>query len=415
MELRSESKQSSSRLAADPTDVRLHNTSLLLRLIWQADGISRAQLSRSAGLSRSTVSDIVNSLLQHGLVTESHVARSTGGRPPIVLRFQGDQFVIIGIEMGSSHISALTVDLHGHARVVYHCDHDVQQDPNGALRLMEQLIERCLQASPNQQAIGIGVAVPCPIDPLNPEQLSARILPRWASIRIGDHLQRRFGLSVFVDNDANLGALAELWWGAGKGEEHFAYVKVATGVGAGLIIDGEIYRGSGGIAGEIGHTTIDAQGPLCRCGLHGCLEAVIGTQVLLQAVRAHAAQFPDSPLPTHQSLRLADLVQAANDGDPLGKHIIQGAGRALGIAMANLLNLFNPSRIILSGSLTQAGDALINPIQNTIESRALWDSTTHTPVLISPLGDEAIAIGAATQVLAAAISNPTLFPIMETS
>ena len=386
--------------------MRAHNTARLLRLIWSADaeGISRAQLSRQCSLSRSTVSGIVSELLESGLIRESHQARSTGGRPPIVLRFVDEYAWVVGVEVGASHVSAVLCDLRGRPRLELHTEHDVQNDPDGSVRLIEKLIGRCISHSAVglNGVSGIGVGVPCPIDPDAPDQLSTRILPRWGDIRLGALLRERFDLPVFMDNDANFGALAERWWGAGRGHDNFAYIKVATGVGAGLIIDGRIFRGSGGIAGEIGHTAVDSRGPRCRCGLSGCLESMVGTESLL---RRFAELKPDT---TAHSLD--DIIDQANHADPIAAQLIDETGRYLGVAVANLLNIFNPACVVLGGSLTRVGEPLLRPLRETIQGRALWHSIAGAEVQLSTLGDEAIAVGAATQVLAAALATPTLFP-----
>ena len=236
-------------------------------------------------------------------------------------------------------------------------------------------------------------------------RLSTDLFPSWAHIDLAGWVRDQFGLDAFMDNDANLGALAEHWWGSGRGLSDFAYVKVATGVGAGIIINGDIYRGAGGIAGEVGHTAIDPSGPKCRCGLHGCLEAFVGTQSLLEraeeavqglAVRPAWADEPSLPA----------LISAANDGDATARELIANAGHWLGIALANLLNLFNPGRVVLGGRLTRAGDLLLEPIQKAVASRALWSSVAETEIRISSLPDEPIALGAATLVLQAALSDP---------
>lgn len=395
--------------------MRAYNASLLLNLVWESEGISRAELARQTGLSRSTVSDIVSEHRAKQLITESHVARSTGGRPPIVLCFNDERFRLIGVEMGSSHVSTLITDVRGQPRVVFHRDHDVQGDPEGTLRIIERDIERCLEVARGSgaQVVGIGIAVPCPINPARPEQLSPRILPRWEGTRLAERLRERFQVAVLIDNDANLGALAERWWGAGRQIPDFAYVKIATGVGAGIIIDGHIYRGSGGVAGEIGHTAVRADGPRCRCGLNGCLESLVGTPALLRQVVEQRSAHPDSPLATAQAPLLSDLVRAADGNDPLAVRIIQDAGASMGVALANLFNVTNPERVILGGSLTRAGETLLQPLRENIRQRALWDTIADGQVLISPLGEEAIALGAATQVLAAALAQPSLFPTLE--
>jgi predicted NBD/HSP70 family sugar kinase len=407
MIVRSDSKQTGSDQVTDSSQMRAHNTAVLLRHIWAmgVQGVSRADLSRQCGLSRSTVSGIISELLDAGLIHESHQARSTGGRPPIVLRFTDQHSWLVGVELGASHVSAVLCDLRGRIRLELHTEHDVQGDPDGSVRLVEKLISRCLDhpAVRGKKVIGIGVGVPCPIDPAHPDQLSTRILPRWGEVRLGALLHERFGLPTFIDNDANFGALAERWWGAGRGHEHFAYIKVATGVGAGLIIDSQIFRGSGGIAGEIGHTTIDTRGPPCRCGLSGCLEAMIGTESLIRRYRTL------SPAHHDRVTRLDDIIDLADEADPIAAQIITETGGYLGIAVANLLNIFNPACVVLGGSLTRVGDRLLRPLRETIQERALWHSIAGAEVCLTTLGDEAVAVGAATQVLAFALNDPTLF------
>lgn len=393
----------------DSSQMRAHNTGVLLRHIWSMgeQGVSRADLSRQCGLSRSTVSGIISQLLNAEIIHESHQARSTGGRPPIVLRFADQHSWLIGVELGASHVSAVLCDLRGRLRLELHADHDVQGDPSGSVRLVEKLIARCLDHPTvhGKQVIGIGIGVPCPVDPANPDQLSTRILPLWSDIRLTSQLHERFKLPIFIDNDANFGALAERWWGAGRGHDNFAYIKVATGVGSGLIIDSQIFRGSGGIAGEIGHTTIEARGPRCRCGLSGCLEAMIGTDSLLR--RYHTLKPEGSPAVSG----LDDIIDLADAADPTAVQIITETGEYLGIAIANLLNIFNPACVVLGGSLTRAGDRLLVPIRETIQERALWHSIAGAEVCLTTLGDEAVAVGAATQVLAFALGKPELFDL----
>jgi len=248
--------------------------------------------------------------------------------------------------------------------------------------------------------VAIGLAVPSPLDPKRPGRLSERILPAWAGWRPAELLGSRTGLPVFMDNDANLGALAEHWWGAGQGVGELAYLKLGTGVGAGLIIDGEIYRGAFGIAGEIGHTAIDPNGPLCRCGLPGCLEAMVGAQSLV----ARAEETLE-----HEVSDLADLLGAAEAGDVGAQALVADAGRYLGIAVANLINLVNPGMVVLGGRLPSAGELLFGPLRDAMQARALSTSWESAEVRSSLLGREAVALGAATLVLQAALADPTLF------
>lgn len=372
-------------------DLRRHNTAAVLRLIWE-EGLSRADVSRRTGLSRSTVTGIVQQLIDLGLVAEGPCQRSKGGRPPTLLRVVEDFRHLVGVELGASHCSVVLTDLRGRILRRADADLDVQQDPVGTQACMIKLIEAVLAAQglDNADLAGIGLAVPCPLS--GPDRLDPNILPRWQDQTPAAMLAEIFGVPVITENDANLGALAELWWGAGKDVGDFCYIKVATGVGAGHIIGGSVYRGAGGIAGEIGHTAIDPNGPLCRCGLRGCLEAMVGREQLERRL----------------GMPLQTIIQAAHAREPVVLKGLAEAGEYLGIAVANLLNLLNPSRVVIGGALTHAGDALLEPIRNGARRRALFTSVENSRVVFSELGEDAVALGAATSLLQAALNDHNL-------
>jgi len=374
--------------------------------LWaDSEGASRADLARQSGLSRATVSAIFAELIDAGIVVPGERRTGGGGRPARILRFHDTHRSLLGVELGASHISAVRTDLRGRVQDSRRTECDVQRDPQRALSVLGEILD-WLVAGDHAPVMGVGLAVPSPIVSDRSGRLSPDLFPRWKDIDLAAWIHDRTGQPTFMDNDANLGALAEHWWGHGRGRADFAYVKVATGVGAGIIINGDIFRGAGGIAGEIGHTAIDPNGPVCRCGLSGCLEALVGTQSLLERAREQAAAqaVPPSwgPEPT-----LLGLVEAARSGDVLARDLIGATGHWLGIALANLLNLVNPSCVILGGRLTLAGDLLLRPLRAAMAQRALWSSVAESQVVISTLPGEPIALGAATLVLQAALSQPS--------
>jgi predicted NBD/HSP70 family sugar kinase len=396
----------------DTARMRELNSTLLLNLIWRERRISRADLARRTGLSRSTVSAIVSDLLATGLVRESGAGDSSGGRPPTILDFVDDAFVIAGVEMGATHVHVVITDLRGRVRAEHNRPQAVVDEPASTLALIRKLIDRSLGQLdvPRSRLLGIGVGVPCPVDLKEPERLHPRIMPRWDGVSIVDTLIDAYGCPVYVDNDANLGAVAERWWGAGRDGEDLTYIKIATGVGAGHIIAGELYRGSGGTAGEIGHTAIDPRGPSCKCGLSGCLGAMIGSQQLVARARELARSGRAHAGPPSERTTIDGLVAAALDGDALAKKVVLEAGQYLGIAVANLLNLLNPAIVVIGGNLAAAGDLLLEPIRDTIQHRSLWKSVAEARIVTSELGDAAIAVGAATLVLKAALEDRSQFP-----
>jgi len=382
-----------------------------LRLIWRERRISRAEIARQTGLARSTVSEIVGALVPTGLVAEVGVGPSRGGRPPMVLQFQDDAYVILGVDVGAAHVAVALTDLRARVLAWEQRAHPARTDPEGTRALIRELCDACLaRGKPgSRRLLGLGVALPCPVDPHHPDRLSERVLPDWHGKSGLTALARRYRASLMVDNDANLGALAERWWGAGRGVDDFAYIKVATGVGSGHVIGGRIYRGATGVAGEIGHLAIDPQGAPCVCGLRGCLTTLVGTQALEARARALLARYPGSVLAGTRPTVTA-IEDAALAGDALALRVAQEAAEHLGLAVAGMLNLMNPSMVILGGGLSRLGELLLAPLRETIRRRTLVSSLVDCEVCTSKLGTQATAVGAATLVLEAALAASRRFP-----
>ncbi len=383
----------------------------VLRLIWEQKRISRADIARRADLSRSTVSEIVAEHLASGLVSEAGIGASRGGRRPIVLEFRDDACVILGVDLGASHISVVLTDLRGRVLAWERREHPVRTDPEGTTPLVLAMCEASLSSVPRarQRLVGIGVAVPSPVDPRHPERLSTLAMPNWGGAHHLDELKRQFDAPVFVDNDANLGALAEYWWGAARGLADFAYIKIATGIGSGHFVGGRIYRGSNGFAGEIGHLAIDPRGELCVCGNRGCLVTLVGGHALTRRVRELSLEFPSSLLANTDPTFTA-IEEAALANDPVAVQVVREAAEYLGIAISGMLNLLNPSAVILGGGLSRVGERLLQPLRETVRSRTFVSVLASSDLMVSALGPRAVAIGAATLVLDAALSEPRLFP-----
>lgn len=384
----------------------------VLRLIWRERQISRSEIARRAELSRSTVSDIVGTLLPTGLVAEVGTGPSRGGRRPIVLEFQDDVLGILGVEIGAAHVGVALTDLRGHVLAWEERPFPVRDDPAGTRRLLLELCESCVDQWKHgkRRLVGIGVAMPAPVDPSHPERVSEIVLPAWKGLSELEFLGDRFGTPLLIDNDANLGALAERWWGAGRGVDDFAYIKVATGVGSGHVIAGQIYRGATGVAGEIGHLAIDPHGGPCVCGLRGCLVTFVGQPALLARTEALLGEYPASSLAS-RPLTIRALEDAALAGDPLANAVVREAAENLGIAVAGMLNLMNPTLVILGGDMARLGELLLTPLREMVHRRTLVSSVAAAEVVTSELGPRAVAIGAATLVLEAALEDPGLFPI----
>jgi predicted NBD/HSP70 family sugar kinase len=383
----------------------------LLRLIWEEQAISRAEIARRADLSRSTVSEGVTPLLASGLVVESGIGASRGGRRPIVLTFQDEAHALAGIDIAFGAVRVVVTDLRGRVLAERQAVHPVGADPVGTRALVGALLDAALAASAlsADRLLGIGVAVPSPVDPRQPARVHPLALPAWQGRHGLEMLETRYGVPVLIDNDANLGALAERWWGAARGIDDFTYIKLATGVGSGHMMDGRIYRGGSGVAGEIGHLTIDPNGLPCNCGNRGCLGTYVGSEALVARARMLAPQVPGTRMPL-DTLTVEAIEAAAVAGDPLAIQLMHEAAEVLGIAVAGVLNLLNPQLVILDGGLARLEEQLLQPLRETVMRRTFVSAVASTTIRSSTLGAHGVALGAATLVLMEALRDPFFFP-----
>ncbi len=390
--------------SADLSLMREYNERLVLNLVRRAGRLSRADIAKRTHLSRSTVSSIIVDLLEANLVREVGAGRSRGGRRPILLEFNGQAGYIVGVDLGATHILALVTDLEARPVARLEEPFTIEEGPEVGLERVVRLIGQALEQAGlrMEQVFGVGIGIPGPLDFATGKPIFPPIMPGWHDTPIRERLRERLGKPVHLDNDANLGAIGEYWWGAGRGARNVAFIKVGTGIGCGLILEGKIYRGEIGSAGEIGHTVIDEDGPPCRCGSSGCLEALAARPAILQAAR-QSGKFARK-----DNISILDLIEAAYQGDPTARLLFAQAGRRIGTALIGLVNLLNPGVIIIGGGVARAGPLLLDPLCETVRRRALGVAAPRTRIVASQLGAEAIAIGAVTVVLQELFSGPDL-------
>jgi predicted NBD/HSP70 family sugar kinase len=349
---------------------------------------TRAELVSLTGLSRPTVSSALVDLAGSGLVGEQlgTASRPVGGRPASVVRLTRHAGLAVGVDVGRRHVRVAIADL-GHTVLSARSRrtaHEADDHPDEVLALVAELIDTTLTdiGADRSGVVGVGLGIPAPIT-RDGTIGSPALLPAWADLRPGEELSRRLSLAVRVDNDANLGALGECVWGAGRGCADLVYVKLATGIGAGIVLDGRLYRGAAGTAGELGHVTLDARGAVCRCGNRGCVELAAGGRALLSHARLSHPELTD----------LEDLVNYANDGDPGCRRLIIDAGTQLGVALGGLVNLLNPQRVVLGGELGAAADLLRAPLQRGLGETAMAAAVSAVTVVQGELGPRAAALG----------------------
>ena len=373
-------------------------------------GISRADLARRLGLTRAAVSIIVNDLLNNGWVRETASGPATGGRRPILLEMNPKCGYVVGIDMGASHLGLVVADFSG--RVHHEIDEpfDVRQGPQAGLQAIDGCLRQALQQAGCglEEVLAVGFGVPGPLTAEADTVIAPPIMPGWDHYPIRSHLEALWGRPVSLNNDAELGALGEWAYGVGRGERNLVYIKVGTGVGAGLLLNGRLYRGVSGSAGEIGHVTIHENGPLCACGNHGCLEVMAGGQAIAHKARAaiQAGRHSQlSALEPVECLTALDVVRAARRGDLLAQQIMMEAGGYLGIAIASLVNVFNPGMVIIGGGVAQMGDLLLDPIRQIVRERSLRSAAQAVRISAAVLGRRSSSMGAVVQALNLALDG----------
>jgi predicted NBD/HSP70 family sugar kinase len=369
--------------------VRDRNRRRVLALLQDHGALTRADLVRRSGISRATVSGVVAMLVEEGFVREieppSGARSGKVGRPSALLTLDPASGAAVGVDVDHDCLRVVVADLSHTVLAEAERPLDIDHDAHTAMGLATDLMHLVVAEAglDPAQILGVGMGLSGPLDRATGRANPSSISPSWVGVDAAREMRRYVGYPVHVDNDANLGALAESMWGAGRGASEAAYVKVDTGVGAALIIGGQIYRGAVGTAGEIGHSTIAENGPVCRCGNRGCLERFVGAPALLESLRG-----------SHGDLSVSDLLRLADAGDAGCRRVIGDAGRLIGVQVANLCNLLNPQRVIIGGSLSAAGDILLDPIRASLERCALPMAAATADVVAGELGNRATVLGA---------------------
>ena len=395
-----------------PTEynVKNFNKHAALDLIrFSAGGLSRADLADKMGLTRAAVSLIVNDLLDSGVIQEAEIRSAPSGRPPVTLEINPKLGLVGAIDMGASHMSVAVADFTARILQEFEVPFDIKNGPKVCLEEAHQQLSKLLESQglsiSNISAVGIGV--PGPVITEAGMVLAPPIMPGWDRYPIRATLEKKWERPVTLNNDAELGALGEWAYGAGRGEKNIAYIKVGSGIGAGLILNQQIYGGTMGAAGEIGHLTIDENGPLCNCGNHGCLEAFASGHAIAQQGQLLIQSGKRTLLSdlACEKITAHEVAEAARRGDLHAQEILRRSGTFIGIAIAGLINLFNPSIVIIGGGVAQVGDLLTAPIRQAVRERAMRASEQSVRITTAMLGRRSLLIGATVQAINVAIHN----------
>ena len=362
----------------------------LLRLIRSGQATTRAELAATTGLARSTIAQRIESLAAKGLIREIGEAPSTGGRPPVVLGFNENAGLALVADLGATHSRIAVADLAGEILVETTADIEIASGPVAVLTWVDETFDQLLGqvGRPSSDVVGIGIGVPGPVEFAEGRPVNPPIMPGWDGYDVRGHFVDRFDVPVLVDNDVNIMALGERWV-MDQPVEDFLFVKVGTGIGSGLILDGQLRRGAQGAAGDIGHIPVAGTDAVCRCGNVGCVEASAGGGALARQLAAKGKDTTNG----------RDVMALARSGDREAGQAVREAGRLLGRVLAATVNLLNPAMIMIGGDVAAAGDQLLAGVREVVYQRSTALATNDLTITSSAMGDRAGVIGAAAMVI----------------
>ena len=390
-------------------DISADETTLLQAIFWSA-GASRLTLANRLDFSKSKTNSLVAALLDVGLLEETGLKASSGGRRPETVQISPSLGVLIAADLGATslNIAILRPDLSVLVRISEAAD--VRAGPGVVMArvrvLMRQLLTTC--GTTAQQVLGIGMGVPGPVDFTGGQLVNPPLMPQWDCFSIRDALREDYAAPVFVDNDVNIMALGELWR-LQRNLQNFLVIKVGTGIGCGIVCHGEVYRGANGSAGDVGHICVDTAGPRCHCGNLGCVEAMAAgpaiTRMALEAAASGESAWLAACLADNGSITPEDVGNASRHGDAAANRIIQHSGNLIGQMLASMVNFFNPSHVFIGGGISRIGPLFLASVRQSIYQRSLALSTRHLEIQYTPLAEQAGLVGAGVLAMQETLKN----------
>jgi len=364
---------------------RRGNRERVLTTLRDAGSLPQIELARATGLSAATVSNLVRELSDEGWVDVSHMVHN--GRRARRVRVAAGKGLIVGVDLAHRHLAVAVAgpdyEILAQDATALTGLRALEEDLHRADRMIDALLDRC--ARTRDEILAVGVAVPAPVDPSTGAVMPDGALPGWRDAHdAATRIAERFGAPTHLENDANLDLVAETVWGAARDEPDVAYVHIATGIGSGLMSGGRILRGAVGMAGELGHNTVDENGPLCRCGSRGCVDVYASTPAMLQLLRDHHGT----------DLELPDVLRLIRQRDAAALRVVEDAGRHIGAQIAQLCNLLNPRMVLIGGDLGTAAEAMLDPIREQVRRHTMPGAGDAVKIAASELGERSTLLGA---------------------
>lgn len=370
----------------------------VLEMLYRHSPINKAAIARKSGLSLPTVMKITDELTERGLVKEIGKGASSGGKPPQLLEFVWDAHAVIGVDIGTTNISCIAMNLRGAVLARNTTPTRIDQGAERVIQRVMETVEHTLGECPlaNERLLGIGLGIP---GLLNPERGTIIFSPdfMWENVDISGPFKRRFGVTPHINNVSRAMAMGEKWFGIGHNVNNFLIVNLGYGIGSALVLGGEIYSGTSGSSGELGHVTVERNGPVCDCGNYGCLEAVASANAIVKKARNYLERGMRTALATCnlEDIDAKRVFDTAKQGDALALEIVNDAIDSIGTVLANYVNVMDPEMIILGGGMSNAGVLLTGGIETVMRRHQMKHAGSRVRVVQSQLGLDAAAVGSA--------------------
>lgn len=399
------------RKAGNVMDLQDRNLELLLEIIRNHDDVSRQDLAEKSGLSPAGVSKLVSLLISKGIVYEDALVSRRKGRRAIRLRINRDAMYAVGVRFARQYVKCGLFNVKGE---LFHPSYEPLQNftVKQTLDLMVDMVTETLRecGEMRERVVGIGISAPGPLLAREGKIALISNSPGWRNICLTKAIEEQLGIPTFLEHDANASVLAEKWFGKGTASNCLVFITVGQGVGAGILINGSIFSGNLNVAGEIGHTTIDYNGPLCDCGNRGCLEMYSSSLALVRRAQELARDKQPPGWPKAEELSPEKVFALARNGDTAAQELIRRAGRFMGIGVVNVINTYNPDMIILGDEMAEAGEPWLQAIKEVVDQRVIPELQKETIIELSELAIEPAFLGAGALVIKRAFGTLSRLP-----
>jgi glucokinase-like ROK family protein len=391
------------------------NTATILQIVRTKGPISRAEISKLTGLNPATVSSNVGNLMETGLVRETGIGASSGGRKPMMIELDPAAYYVIGVDMGTTDVSTGITDLEGRIHNKVTLAFGELKSPGDVLGVIRQSIRTVIRDSglDGDRFLGIGMGIHGLVDPERGISLFAPAF-QWEDIPVAEPFSEEFGMPVSIDNDVRAMALGEKWFGKAAEVGNFVFLNIGTGIGSGIYVNGELIQGAHFGAGEIGHVQVQESGERCFCGKQGCLSTLAAGPAIERKAREAAAR-GESPYLLELANGDGQLItgemihRAAQQGDPYSIRLLDETGRHIGGALSMIINLLNPEMVLIGGGVSNGGDYLFDGLKEEVIRRSMAHNVERIYIGPAGLGDDCGIIGAATLILRSVFRNPNQY------